>query len=74
MSRTVAPALNGYPLVFLTNVLERLPFIANKIAADGGLHTFRNRNDLDDMMTTVPVPVQYNYFQQEHSDEVSLKN
>ena len=43
-------------------------------AADGGLHTFRNRNDLDDMMTTVPVPVQYNYFQQEHSDEVSLNN
>ncbi|CAO3683190.1 unnamed protein product [Umbelopsis vinacea] len=69
VSRTVAPALNGYPLVFLTNVLERLPFIANKIAADGGLHTFRNRNDIDDMMTTVPVPVQYNYFQQEHSDE-----
>lgn len=54
----------------LTNVLERLPFIAKKIAADGGLHTFRNRHDLDDAMTTVPVPVQYNCFQQDSSDIV----
>jgi hypothetical protein len=66
----VAPALSGYPLVVLTNALERLPFVVNKIAADGGLHAFRNRSDLNDMPTTVPVPVQYNFFQKETSSEV----
>jgi hypothetical protein len=58
-------------LVVLTNLLERLPLVADKIAADGGLHVFRKRRDLDDAITTVPVPVQYNCFQQEHSSEVS---
>ncbi|CAM0135316.1 hypothetical protein VKS41_000099 [Umbelopsis sp. WA50703] len=69
VERTVAPSLSGYPLVVLTNLLERLPLVADKIAADGGLHVFRKRRDLDDAITTVPVPVQYNCFQQEHSNE-----
>ena len=57
--------------MFLANLLENVPFVTNKIAADAGLHNFRKRNDLSDVVTTVPVPVQYNFFQQDTDHEVS---
>jgi hypothetical protein len=71
VSRVVAPAISGYTLVFLANLLENVPFVTNKIAADAGLHNFRKRNDLSDVVTTVPVPVQYNFFQQDIDHKVS---
>lgn len=45
--------------------------MANKIAADAGLHRFRKRNDLSDEVTEVPVPVQYKFSQQDTDHEVS---
>ncbi|CAO3676291.1 unnamed protein product [Umbelopsis ramanniana] len=69
VNRVVAPALSGYTLVFLTNLLENVPFVANKIAADAGLHRFRKRNDLSDEVTEVPVPVQYKFSQQDTDHE-----
>ncbi|KAI8066644.1 amidase signature domain-containing protein [Gongronella butleri] len=54
-----SPELYGWPLVAAANALETLPFVAQKIAADGGLMKLREYNDINELPTTLAIPEDY---------------
>ncbi|KAI9480532.1 MAG: amidase signature domain-containing protein [Benjaminiella poitrasii] len=54
-----APEIYGFPLLLAANAIDYLPFVRQKVASDALLFKLRERNDILDHPTTLPIPLDY---------------
>ena len=67
--------LYGNALRAVVNMAEYLPFLRTKLASDAQLYSLRERHDIQDHPTTLPIPLEYFHAPKDAIfDQASSKN
>ncbi|OBZ85068.1 Fatty acid amide hydrolase [Choanephora cucurbitarum] len=54
-----APELYGYPLLIAAKAMDYIPFVRQKVASDALMHSTRERTDIREHPTMLPLPLRH---------------